>query len=72
MFYSAENNFVKMEDEKNDSASSVAHFQLFDFGLNEGKGQGCQIVLGTTYQNGKNLTNYHKLHQWDIKYIKWQ
>jgi hypothetical protein len=24
--------------------------------------QGCQIVLGTTYQNGKNVPNDHKIY----------
>jgi hypothetical protein len=25
--------------------------------------QGCQIFLGTTYQNGKNVPNNHKIDQ---------
>jgi hypothetical protein len=32
--------------------------------------QGCQIFLGTKYQNGKNIPNYHKLYQMFIKYNK--
>jgi hypothetical protein len=28
--------------------------------------QGCQIFLGTKYQNGKNITNYHELYQMSI------
>jgi hypothetical protein len=30
--------------------------------------QGCQIFLGITYQNGKNIPNYHKIYQMPIKY----
>jgi hypothetical protein len=29
---------------------------------------GCQIFLGTTYQNGGNIRLDHKIHQMDIKY----
>jgi hypothetical protein len=29
--------------------------------------QGCQIFLGTTYQNGKNTPNDHKMHQTAVK-----
>jgi hypothetical protein len=25
--------------------------------------QGCEIFLGTTYQNGKNMPNYHTVYQ---------
>jgi hypothetical protein len=25
----------------------------------DGRAQGCQIVVGTTYQNGKNMPNDH-------------
>jgi hypothetical protein len=32
--------------------------------------QGCQIILGTKYQNGKNIPNYHKLYQMSMKYNK--
>jgi hypothetical protein len=32
--------------------------------------QGCQIFLGTKYQNWKNVPNYHELYQMSIKYIK--
>jgi hypothetical protein len=32
--------------------------------------QGCQIFLGTKYQNGKNIPNYHKLYQMSMKYNK--
>jgi hypothetical protein len=32
--------------------------------------QGCQIFLGTKYQNGKNIPNYHELCQMFIKYNK--
>jgi hypothetical protein len=32
--------------------------------------QGCQIFLGTKYQNWKNIPNYHKLYQMSIKYNK--
>jgi hypothetical protein len=31
---------------------------------------GCQIFLGTKYQNGKNIQNYHELYQVSIKYNK--
>jgi hypothetical protein len=31
--------------------------------------QGCQIFLGKTYQNGKNLPNDHKIYQMTTKYI---
>jgi hypothetical protein len=31
--------------------------------------QGCQIFLGTTYQNGKNIPNDHKIYQMAINYI---
>jgi hypothetical protein len=37
-----------------------------------GGGRGCQIFLGTKYQNGKNIPNYHKLYQMSIKYNKRQ
>jgi hypothetical protein len=30
--------------------------------------QGCQIFLETTYQNGKNIPNDHKMYQTAIKY----
>jgi hypothetical protein len=34
--------------------------------------QGCQIVLGTTYQKrGKNIANYHKMYQMSIDFTKW-
>jgi hypothetical protein len=33
-------------------------------------GQVCQIFLGTKYQNGKNMPNYHDLNQMSIKYNK--
>jgi hypothetical protein len=29
--------------------------------------QGCQIFLGTTYQNGKNIPNYHNIYQMAVK-----
>jgi hypothetical protein len=34
-------------------------------------GQGCQIFLGTAYQNGKYIPNYHKLHQLATKHTRW-
>jgi hypothetical protein len=46
------------------------------FFLMTGRRQGCQIFLGTTYQNGKNVPKNHKIHQnWknvpkNIKYTK--
>jgi hypothetical protein len=33
--------------------------------------QGCQIFLGTTYQNGKNIPNDHKMYQMDPKCSSW-
>jgi hypothetical protein len=30
--------------------------------------KGCQIFLGTTYQNGEKYTNYHKIYQITTKY----
>jgi hypothetical protein len=33
-------------------------------------GQGCQIFLGTEYQNGEKIQNYHDLYQMSIKYNK--
>jgi hypothetical protein len=38
--------------------------------LRYGADQGCQIFLGTKYQNVKNIQNYHKLYQMSIKYNK--
>jgi hypothetical protein len=32
--------------------------------------QGCQIFLGTTYQNGEKSTNDRKIFQMDTKYTK--
>jgi hypothetical protein len=32
--------------------------------------QGCQIFLGTKYQNGKILSNYHELYQMSINITK--
>jgi hypothetical protein len=32
--------------------------------------QGCQIFLGTIYQHGENVPNYHKIYLMAIKYIK--
>jgi hypothetical protein len=32
--------------------------------------QGCQIFLGTKYQNGKKFPNYNELYQMSIKYNK--
>jgi hypothetical protein len=29
--------------------------------------QGCQIFLGTMYQNGKNAPNYHRIYQMILK-----
>jgi hypothetical protein len=34
--------------------------------------QGCQIFLGTTYQNGENIQNDYKIYQMAIKYFQWQ
>jgi hypothetical protein len=34
--------------------------------------QGCQIFLGATYQNGKNIPNNHKIYHITIKYTKCQ
>jgi hypothetical protein len=49
--------------ESNFSASFKKQFQ----------GQGCQIFLGTTYQNGKNIPNNNKTYQMSKKLIetKW-
>jgi hypothetical protein len=41
--------------------------------------QGCQIILGATHQNGKNVPNDHKIcipkirkiYQIAVKYSKW-
>jgi hypothetical protein len=33
--------------------------------------QGCQIYLGTKYQNGENIPNCHKIYQVAIKYFPW-
>jgi hypothetical protein len=33
--------------------------------------QGCQIFLGTWYQNRKNVPNGHKMYQMDTKCTKW-
>jgi hypothetical protein len=33
--------------------------------------QGCQIFLGTTYQNGKNIPNNHKIYLMDTKFTQW-
>jgi hypothetical protein len=30
--------------------------------------KGCQIFLGTKYQNGKNIPNYHELYQFTTNY----
>jgi hypothetical protein len=30
--------------------------------------QGCQIFLGTTYQNGENIPNDHKMYKVAIKF----
>jgi hypothetical protein len=35
------------------------------------QGQGCQIFLGATYQNMKNVPDKHKLHRITITYTKW-
>jgi hypothetical protein len=32
--------------------------------------QGCQIFIRTKYPNGKNVPNFHELHQMSIKYDK--
>jgi hypothetical protein len=34
--------------------------------------QVCQIILGKTYQNGKNIPNHHKIHHIALKYTKGQ
>jgi hypothetical protein len=39
-------------------------------GFSLGK-QGCQIFIGATYQNGKNIPNDYKLYQITLKYTKW-
>jgi hypothetical protein len=31
--------------------------------------QGCQIFLGTKFQNGKNIPNYYKIYQMSKKYV---
>jgi hypothetical protein len=33
--------------------------------------QGCQIFLGTIYQNGKNIPNEPKIYKMILKYTKW-
>jgi hypothetical protein len=33
--------------------------------------QGCQILLGATYQSGENVPNGHKIYHLAIKYTKW-
>jgi hypothetical protein len=33
--------------------------------------QGCQIFLGTTYQNGENVPNNYEIYQIAVKLIKW-
>jgi hypothetical protein len=33
--------------------------------------QGCQIFIGTTYQNGKNILNDHKMYQLAKQYTIW-
>jgi hypothetical protein len=33
--------------------------------------QGCQIFLGTTYPNGKNIPNNHKIYPMATNYTKW-
>jgi hypothetical protein len=33
--------------------------------------QGCQIFIGTTYQNGKNIPNNHQVHHRAVKWAKW-
>jgi hypothetical protein len=33
--------------------------------------QGCQIFLGTKYQNRENIPNQHKIFQISTKYTKW-
>jgi hypothetical protein len=33
--------------------------------------QGCQIFIGATYQNGKNIPNDHKIYQMAIQFNKW-
>jgi hypothetical protein len=33
--------------------------------------QGCQIFIGTTYQNRKNIPNDQKLYEIATKYTKW-
>jgi hypothetical protein len=35
----------------------------------DGLPQGCQIFLGTTYQNGENIPNYYKIHQMSIRWV---
>jgi hypothetical protein len=34
--------------------------------------QVCQIILGKTYQNGKNIPNHHKIHHIALQYTKGQ
>jgi hypothetical protein len=43
---------------------------LIRFADEEAHQQGCQIFLGTTYQNGKKYTKLTKIYQMGIKYIK--
>jgi hypothetical protein len=33
--------------------------------------QGCQIFLATTYQNGENIPNEHKIYQMSTRCAKW-
>jgi hypothetical protein len=33
--------------------------------------QGCQIFLSTTYQDGKNIPNNHKIYKKAAKWTKW-
>jgi hypothetical protein len=35
-----------------------------------GSDQGCQIFLGSTYQNGKNIPNGHKIYLKAVTYTK--
>jgi hypothetical protein len=44
---------------------------IVDEGFQRSSNQDCQIFHGTTYQNGENVSNDHKIYQMAIKYTKW-
>jgi hypothetical protein len=56
------NLYFQSQDKDTTTATYCISFDKSESALE----QGCQIFLGTKYQNGKNIPNYHKPYQLSV------